>query len=141
MKKQAKIAIGAGVLVVIIAVMALVFWKFMPQGDKGDKTIEIQVVLSEEDTRNFTIQTDEAYLGAALQNEKLIEGEEGQYGLYITKVDGVEADASKNQWWCITKDGEQVKDVYKRQARTTASSAAAAAVVCAAAFVLRKKSK
>ena len=108
MKKQIKIAIGAGVLVVIIAVMALVFWKFMPQGTKGDKTIQIQVVVSEEDIRDFTIQTDEAYLGAALQNEKLIEGEDSQYGLYITKVDGVEADASKNQWWCITKDGEQV---------------------------------
>ena len=108
MKKQAKIAIGIGILVVLIAAMALVFWKFMPQGQTGDKTIEIQVVVSEEDVREFTVKTDEAYLGAALENEGLIEGEEGQYGLFITAVDGVKADNSKNQWWCITKNGEQV---------------------------------
>ncbi len=108
MKKQAKIAIGIGILVVLIAAMALVFWKFMPQGQTGDKTIEIQVVVSEEDVREFTVKTDEAYLGAALENEGLIEGEEGQYGLFITAVDGVKADDSKNQWWCITKNGEQV---------------------------------
>ena len=108
MKKQAKIAISIGILVVLIAAMALVFWKFMPQGQTGDKTIEIQVVVSEEDVREFTVKTDEAYLGAALENEGLIEGEEGQYGLFITAVDGVKADDSKNQWWCITKNGEQV---------------------------------
>ena len=111
MKKQAKIAIGIGILVVLIAAMALVFWKFMPQGQTGDKTIEIQVVVSEEDVREFTVKTDEAYLGAALENEGLIEGEEGQYGLFITAVDGVKADDSKNQWWCITKNGEQVNTV------------------------------
>ena len=43
-----------------------------------------------------------------MENEGLIEGEEGQYGLFITAVDGVKADDSKNQWWCITKNGEQV---------------------------------
>lgn len=108
MKKQAKIAIGIGILVVLIAAMALVFWKFMPQGQAGDKTIEIQVVVSEEDVREFTVKTDEAYLGAALKNEGLIEGEESQYGLFITAVDGVKADDSKSQWWCVTKNGEQV---------------------------------
>ena len=108
MKKQAKIGIGVGILVVLIGVMALVFWKFMPRGEAGGKTIEIQVVVSEDDVREFTVETEEAYLGAALENEGLIEGEESQYGLFITTVDGVEADSGQNQWWCITKDGEQV---------------------------------
>ena len=41
-----------------------------------------------------------------LENE-LVAGEIGQYGLFITTVDGETADDSKQQWWCITKGGEQ----------------------------------
>ena len=70
--------------------------------------LSIQVIVSEEDTRAFTVTTDENYLGPALEAEGLIEGEKGQYGLFITTVDGVKADDSKNQWWCITKGGEDV---------------------------------
>ena len=32
----------------------------------------------------------------------------GSYGLFITTVDGETADDSKQQWWYITKGGEQV---------------------------------
>lgn len=31
---------------------------------------------------------------------------QGEYGLYIETVDGVTADASNQEWWCITKGGE-----------------------------------
>ena len=43
-----------------------------------------------------------------IQAENLVEGEEGQYGLFMTSVDGEKADDSKQQWWCLTKGGEQV---------------------------------
>ena len=38
----------------------------------------------------------------------MIEGEEGPYGLFITSADGVKAEESLQQWWCITKDGEML---------------------------------
>ena len=31
-----------------------------------------------------------------------------RYGLYVTKVDGEEADESQQQWWCFSKDGEDL---------------------------------
>ena len=37
-----------------------------------------------------------------------MDGESGEYGLFITTVDEETADDSKQQWWCITKGGEQV---------------------------------
>ena len=35
-------------------------------------------------------------------------GTEGEYGLFITEVDGETADDTRQEWWCITKDGENV---------------------------------
>ncbi len=61
-----------------------------------------------EGSKDFHVSTNAEYLGEALQEAALIEGEEGPFGMYITVVDGVAADDSLQQWWCITKDGEQV---------------------------------
>ena len=102
MKRSAKIllSIGAAAIAVILALL-LVFHFTSGPSDAGEKTLSIH-------TRAFTVTTDENYLGPALEAEGLIEGEKGQYGLFITTVDGVKADDSKNQWWCITKGGEDV---------------------------------
>ena len=54
------------------------------------------------------IKTDAEFLGDALKEEGIIEGEESQYGLFITSVDSIKADDSKQQWWCITKGGADV---------------------------------
>ena len=53
-------------------------------------------------------QTDAEYLGKVLEDEQLVEGDQGQYGLFITVADGEQADDSKQQWWCLTKGGEMV---------------------------------
>ena len=52
----------------------------------------------------FTIHTDAEFLRGALEQEKLIEGTESQYGLFVTTVDGVTVDESLRQWWNF-KDG------------------------------------
>lgn len=109
MKRSAKIllSIGAAAIAVVLALLLVFHFTSVPSA-AGEKTLSIQVIVSEEDTRAFTVTTDENYLGPALEAEGLIEGEKGQYGLFITTVDGVKADDSKKQWWCITKGGEDV---------------------------------
>ena len=47
-------------------------------------------------------------VGAALLSAGLIEGSESEYGLFVTKVDGIEADSANEEWWCLTKGGETV---------------------------------
>ena len=103
-----KVIIGAIALVVVCAVLLLVYKNFMPKGAEGDKTVTVKVVHGDGSEKEFSYATDEAYLGAVIQAENLVEGEEGQYGLFMTSVDGEKADDSKQQWWCLTKGGEQV---------------------------------
>ena len=104
-----KIALIAGVLVVLIAAFALIFALTRPETTQGAKTIHIEVVVSDTDTREYTLHTDQEYLRGALEEENLISGtESAEYGLFVTTVDGITADDSLQQWWCFTKGGEIV---------------------------------
>lgn len=76
-------------------------------GGNGDKkTVTVTVTHKDGSTKDFTYETTEEMLGAVLQNEKLIEGDNGQYGLFVTTVDGYTADSGSQEWWCLTVDGE-----------------------------------
>ncbi len=58
------------------------------RGQSGDKKITVQVIHGDQTERTFVYQTDEEYLGAVLKADKLAEGDEGQFGMFITSVDG-----------------------------------------------------
>lgn len=105
-KKQTKIA---GILLALCCVLALIiFFQTRPDTAAGEKHITISVVHSDSSKSTFSYDTDAEYLGEALTEQNLAEGTEGTYGMFITTVDGETADDSKEQWWCITKDGEMV---------------------------------
>lgn len=71
-------------------------------GKNGDKTITVEVEVKEdEDIRTFIINTSADTLLEALEEQNLIDGEQQDYGYYITSIDGVKADLSLNQWWSI----------------------------------------
>ncbi len=60
-----------------------------------------------ERTVKFTVHTDETTVGAALLENDLIAGEEGEYGLYIKEVNGITADYDVDQsYWAFYIDGE-----------------------------------
>ena len=54
------------------------------------------VVDNEGNEKTFNLKSAEKTVGDALLNEGLISGEEGQYGLYVKVVDGIEADFDKD---------------------------------------------
>ncbi len=73
---------------------------------EGTKAIKVEVK-ADDVSVTFTINTDSETLGDALFEHSLIEGEKGPYGLYIKKVNGIEADYDKDQtYWLLTKNGE-----------------------------------
>lgn len=73
---------------------------------KGEKTVEV-IVKVEDKSVTFTLKTDEEYLGDALLEHELIDGEEGPYGLYVKKVNGITADYDIDQaYWSLWKDGD-----------------------------------
>ena len=72
----------------------------------GAKTVVVEVK-AEDETVTFTIKTDKDTVGAALIEHGLIEGEEGQYGLYVKVVNGIRADYDLDKrYWAFYVDGE-----------------------------------
>ena len=77
----------------------------MEFGD-GAKTLVVEVVVGE-DKVVFTVNTDKETVGEALTEHGLIEGEQGAFGLYIKKVNGITADYDVDQsYWAFYVNGE-----------------------------------
>ena len=109
MRGNKKTLFAVAALAVVAALMLGLWYFTRPETQVGDKTVVVEVVHADGNSREFTCQTDEEYLGPLLLEEKLAEGEQGAYGLFITTVDGEAAQDSLRQWWCITKGGERVE--------------------------------
>ena len=108
-KKSQKPVIIAAIVFVVLLAAALVAWKMTaPKGTEGAKAYTFTVIDAEGEETVHKLTTDEEMLGDALMNEGLLEGEEGEYGLYVKSVDGITADESNQEWWCLTKGGEAV---------------------------------
>ena len=108
-KKSQKPVIIAAIVFVVLLAAALVAWKMTaPKGTEGAKAYTFAVVDAEGEETVHKLTTDEEMLGDALMNEGLLEGEEGEYGLYVKSVGGITADESNQEWWCLTKGGEAV---------------------------------
>ena len=76
-------------------------------GSGGEvKSFTLAVTHADGSVKNFDLSSDKEMLGDALAAEGLIEGEEGQYGLFVKTVDGYTVDESNQEWWCLTVDGE-----------------------------------
>lgn len=72
----------------------------------GSKTFTLEVCAYDK-TVKFTVKTDKSTLGDALLELGLIEGDEGPYGLYVKKVNGILADYDEDQtYWALYIDGE-----------------------------------
>ena len=108
MKGNKKTGFALAALVVAAALMLGLWYVTRPQVQEGDKTIVVQVVHGDASQKEFTYRTGAAYLGEVLLAERLVEGEQSAYGLFITAVDGETAQDSLRQWWCVTKGGERV---------------------------------
>ena len=69
---------------------------------EGATVFYFNVVDKEGNTTAFEIHTDKTVVGEALQELGLIEGEMGDYGLYVKKVNGITADYEKDgTYWAF----------------------------------------
>lgn len=108
MSKMKKNGVALLVLALMVAV-ALLCWKsFAPEAVEGEKTITVTVIHGDGSEKNFTIATDSENLRGALEQEDLVQGDESEYGLFVTTVDGETVDSTEEQWWCFQKDGENL---------------------------------
>ena len=103
-KKKTIIAIA--VALVLIAAFIACYGAFMPKGDDGIKEITVQVVHADGTSKEWEISTHSENLRGALEEQKLIAGDDSGATLFVTTVDGYTAEAANEEWWCFTKGGE-----------------------------------
>lgn len=73
----------------------------------GATMFYFNVVDGDGNTQKFEIHTDKTVVGDALLSLGLIEGEDGPYGLYVKKVNGITADYDVNgTYWAFYVDEE-----------------------------------
>lgn len=115
MSNKTKKILAVILLLAVAAAAVFAYYQWGPPAQKRAEeakrqqaaaTITLVVVHGDESKKEFTIATNETSLRKALEQEKLIEGTESDWGLYILTVDGETADEGQQQWWCLTKDGE-----------------------------------
>ena len=74
---------------------------------KGQTVFNFVVVDKDGNETKFEIHTDKPTVGEALLEVKLIEGEDGPYGLYVKTVNGITADYDVDQtYWAFYINGE-----------------------------------
>ena len=74
---------------------------------EGQTEFTFTVVDKAGNQTQFEIHTDKETVGDALLEHNLIEGEEGDYGLYVKTVNGITADYNVDQtYWAFYVNGE-----------------------------------
>lgn len=105
--KRKNTVISLVVFVLVIAALLGVYLITREKPNENVKTVSVEIVYDDTD-KTVSLSTDAEYLGEALIENGLIEGEENAYGLFVTAADGRTADSDKQEWWGLTKDGEFV---------------------------------
>ena len=78
-------------------------------GELGEGSKEFTLTVTDKDGNEtqFEIHTDKEMVGEALQELNLIEGEEGEYGLFVKTVNGITADYDTDGvYWAFYVNGE-----------------------------------
>ena len=74
---------------------------------EGSKSFEFTVVNMAGEEATFEVKTDEDTVGAALLENNVIAGEDGDYGLYVKTVNGETVDYDKDgNYWAFYINGE-----------------------------------
>ena len=74
---------------------------------EGETVFQFSVIDLDENETKFEVHTNETTVGAALMQVGLIEGEEGPYGLYVKKVNGITAIYEEDgSYWAFYENGQ-----------------------------------
>lgn len=108
-KQNRALLIIAVVLFAAVLGMALLYPVLAPQTSVGSKNITIQVTDNQQNTTDYSVNTNAEYLRQAMEETKGLSftGTEGQYGLMILSVNGITANWEKDHaWWSIYVNNE-----------------------------------
>ncbi len=67
----------------------------------------VTVVYADGSSKDFIYETDEVYVGPVLEEDGLIKGNAGPYGMEITHVDGIKAVYDEDKAYWAVYEGEE----------------------------------
>ena len=108
-KSNRKIIIGAAVLVVLIAAFLIIFNVLRDKPVKGSKSVTLEVLNQENQTSEYSVQTDAEFLRQAMEEAEgfTFDGEEGQYGFTLFTINGETHDWNVDgSYWAVYVNGE-----------------------------------
>jgi len=104
MSRKRRLSLFLGVLAALIALFSVIYYMTRPAAVDGSKTITVEVIHQDASSKAYTYETTAEYLGEVLRTEKLVQGEQGPYGFYITEVDGEQAVfETDGAYWALYK--------------------------------------
>ncbi len=85
--------ISVGILLVLIAVFALIYFFHGPKAGSGEKSVTLTVIDKEQEKQVYKLNTDATVLREVMDEAEGLSfsGKEGQYGLMVESVNGVRA--------------------------------------------------
>ena len=104
-----KVILGAGILVVLFAIVLTMFIVLREKPTDGEKSITIEVVNSAQQSTIYELDTDAQYLRQAMEEADglTFDGDEGEYGMMVMTVNGETADYNIDQsYWSFYVNGE-----------------------------------
>ena len=102
MNKKTIIAIAAFILV--IAIVATIYFVFVPKAKEGAKSVTIEVVDNKGESKEYSVKTDALYLADAMTDAGITYEAEDTY---VNTINGITADYDKDMsYWGFYVNGE-----------------------------------
>lgn len=97
---------GIIILVVLVAVMAAIYFVMGPKTQAGSKTVTIEVINSSQETASYQVQTDARYLQQVMDEAQGLSYETDS-GNMVVSINGETADYNADQaYWAFYLNGE-----------------------------------
>ena len=106
---KSKKILAVALVAVLVLALGLVYVAYSEKAVDGEKSITIEVVMSDETSTVYEVDTDAQYLIEAMNEAEglTFEGEEGIYGLSVSTVNGVRAEYTLDgAYWGFYVNGE-----------------------------------
>lgn len=108
-KSNKKIVLSVGILVLLVAVLAVVYAVFGAKPVVGSKEITIEVVNKAQESTLYELKTDAEFLRQAMEEAEGLSfsGAESEFGMMVDTVNGERADYTLDgAYWSFTVNGE-----------------------------------
>jgi len=101
--------LGVGLVVVLVAVLAIIYGVFREKPVEGSKAITIEVINQADESKVYDVKTDAEFLREAMEEAEGLEfsGQESEFGIMVEVVNGESAIYDQDAaYWSFMVNGE-----------------------------------